>query len=106
MNPQHFQAFLEITLDFHHGCFWDSRLPNTVAPGSDLLWPAQSRPQSSKNFLRSAAELRVFPRPLGSVSDPAGSLCKRSVRIIEAAVTVLAPPSMHLGGGNRIQHSP
>ena len=45
--------------------------------------------------MRSAAELRVLPRPLGSVRDPAGQLCKRSVRNIQAATPVLAPLRAH-----------
>ena len=58
------------------------------------------------NLLRSAAEVRVLPGPLGSVHDPAGQLCNRSVRSIQAAVAVLALPSAHIDGGCRIQHSP
>ena len=58
------------------------------------------------NFLRSAAEPRVLPRPLGSVRGPAGHLCNPSVRIIQATGAVPAPPATHLSGDDRVQHSP
>ena len=91
---------------------WDRRWPETVASGADPLHAAQARQlataqlRPSMNFLRSATERRVLPCPLGSVRDPAGQLCNRSVRIIRAAVAVLAQPSAHIGGGGRIQRSP
>ena len=58
------------------------------------------------NSLRSAAAPRALLQPIGSVRDPAGQLCNRSVRIIQAAVAVPAPPSAHIGEGGRIQPSP
>ena len=58
------------------------------------------------NSLRSPAELRVLPGPLGSVRGRAGQMCNRSVRIIQAAVAGPVPLSAHVGGGGRIQRSP
>lgn len=58
------------------------------------------------NFLCSAAEPPVLQMPLEIVCDPAGKLSDRLVRIIQAAVAVLASPSAYVGRGNRIQHSP
>ena len=56
--------------------------------------------------LRSPAEPRVLPEPLGSVRDPAGQLYNRSVRIIQAAVAGPVPLSARIGGGGQIRRSP
>ena len=66
------------------GC-GDRRRPETVARGADpfrAAQPATAPPLSSMNSLRSAAEPRVLPIPLGSIRDPAGQLCNRSARIV------------------------
>ena len=64
----------------------------------------QPRPQSSKNYLRSGAEPRVLPMPLGNIRDPSRQLWNRPVGIIQAAVAALAPA--YQDGEDQIQHAP
>ena len=77
----------------------------TVAPG--LISYARHSPAPVINELLALCRRNTRPsEALGSIRGPAGQLCNRSVRSIQAAVAVADSPSAHIGGGGRIPPSP